>query len=93
MLAVHLKETELPAGLELAIGASQAILKPDMSEGSYRTKLLDAVGRRADPSAIESGLAMSTPDKTTRTNSWAFGVLMLAVVAVLTYVLIGDEPP
>ena len=42
-LAVHLDETQLPPGLELSIGHSQAILKYAIDQEAYRRKLQSAV--------------------------------------------------
>lgn len=41
-LAVHLQETQLPAGLELRMGDIQAILKHRMTEENFRKKLLSS---------------------------------------------------
>jgi hypothetical protein len=42
-LAVHLQETQLPAGLELRMGDIQAILKYRMTEENYNKKLLGSL--------------------------------------------------
>ena len=44
-LAVHLQETQLPAGLELRMGDIQAILKYRMTEENYNKKLLDSFSK------------------------------------------------
>ena len=58
-LAVHLQETQLPAGLELMMGDIQAILKYRMIKESYNKKLLSTfpkvvVGEKKKPK-IEMG--------------------------------------
>ncbi len=67
VLAVHLAETELPAGLELALGASQGILAHQVSQTEYRGKMLRALDaqpiadeRPSDPPAKTSGLKRKT---------------------------------
>ena len=39
LLAVHVAETELPAGLALRLGSRQAIMKYELAEPAYREKL------------------------------------------------------
>ena len=43
ILAVHLVETQLSIGIELRLSNKQAIVKPDLSESAYETKLDEAV--------------------------------------------------
>ncbi len=43
ILAVHLEETQLSMGIELRLSNKQAIVKPDLSESAYETKLNEAV--------------------------------------------------
>ncbi len=43
ILAVHLEPTELPLGLELSLSDMQAIIKPELGEQAYRTKMTDAL--------------------------------------------------
>lgn len=43
VIALYIEETELPAGLRLSIGSSQALLKYDIAEGDYWRKLLTAL--------------------------------------------------
>ncbi len=43
MIALYIEETELPAGLRLSIGSSQALLKYDIAEEDYWRKLLTAL--------------------------------------------------
>jgi len=44
LLAVHLDRTDLPDGLRLSLSDRQAILKHELSEQEYRTKLLAGIG-------------------------------------------------
>ncbi|MEQ8861179.1 MAG: TIR domain-containing protein [Pseudomonadales bacterium] len=48
VLAVHLEETALAPGLELALGDRQAIFKHLLSERQYEEKLLDGISARFD---------------------------------------------
>ncbi len=88
ILSVYLEETELPSGVELVIGASQAIVKPDLAEMDYRTRLLRAVGRvKASPhpvpddKAIGSAAAPQPTDGTPRPSlaSWRVAAVVLVV--------------
>lgn len=49
ILAVHLTETELPAGLELAMGSSQAIIAHDQDQATSHLKMIQALGTIGDP--------------------------------------------
>jgi TolB-like protein/tetratricopeptide (TPR) repeat protein len=86
ILSVYLEETELPSGVELVIGASQAIVKPDLSDMDYRTRLLRAVGRVKDsPHPVRDERATGSeaghqpPDGTLRRSllSWPFAAVVL----------------
>ena len=73
ILAVHLEDTELPAGVELAIGASQAIFAQEPPVADYRTKLLDGldmgalrkpeqqIGARVPRASLPSARAVGSP--------------------------------
>ena len=52
ILSVYLEDTELPSGVELVIGASQAILKPESTEADYRSRLLRSLDQYADPPIV-----------------------------------------
>jgi len=78
ILSVYLEDTELPSGVELVISASQAILKPDMSEADYRAKLLRTLGRPAEQEGIRS-----PPGIRLRPRRIAFWVLVLACLGAL----------
>jgi TolB-like protein len=43
ILTVHLVETKLSMGIELSLSNKQAIIKNDLSEAAYATKLIDAI--------------------------------------------------
>lgn len=65
ILAIHLKQTELPPGLELALGSSQAVLSYGLSEADCRTKVLNALGatQDVDPQARMSNKTQRPADK------------------------------
>jgi TolB-like protein/tetratricopeptide (TPR) repeat protein len=44
VIAVHLRSTELPSGLELSIGLAQGILKYQITDEDYRRKVTEALG-------------------------------------------------
>ena len=79
MFAVHLAETVLPRGLELQIGAIQAVRRWRMDENSYVRKLGKALAGYADPSGLTEGPATQVlPSHPAHTLSghedWVFGV-------------------
>ncbi len=45
ILALHLAATELPAGLALSTGTTQAIMRHEMRQGDYRQKLLSGMAQ------------------------------------------------
>ena len=51
ILALHLSKSEMPAGLALTTGTSQAILRYEMRVPVYRQKLLDSIARLSEFSA------------------------------------------
>jgi TolB-like protein len=58
LLALHVEQTKLPAGLSLRLGSRQAIMKYELTEEAYREKLRDALGEyaAAPSSAPEASL-------------------------------------
>jgi TolB-like protein len=44
LLAIHLQQTELPAGLSLRLGSRQAVMKHDLTDDLYRNKLAETLG-------------------------------------------------
>ncbi len=89
ILTVHLEETELPMGLELMIGSSQAILKSGMTRDVYRQKLLQSVGTKND--IARPSITDNVKD---RSRSGLFAqVLSVVVLGLLAWVLIFDSEP
>jgi adenylate cyclase len=75
ILVVHLKQTTLPPGLELALGSSQAILSYELSEAEHRAKVMGALGVAAD-AEIMSPVPLSARPK-----------IYKAVIALVTLLL------
>ncbi len=65
MLAIHIQPTDMPSGLELTLGASQAIFRYQLDDASYYDKL-DAfiVSHRESESADNVNLFTDTQEKT-----------------------------
>jgi hypothetical protein len=78
MFAVHLAETVLPKGLELQLGAVQAVMRWRMDEDSYARRLGKALAGYAGPSAAADGAAPAFPPArlacTLRHGNWVRGV-------------------
>jgi tetratricopeptide (TPR) repeat protein/TolB-like protein len=90
ILSVHLEETALPSGVELAIGASQAMLKPELTESVYRERLLRALG----------GSAPAPPTQPAARPArawwrWAIGTIVIVGGALAAWLLSErtHEPP
>lgn len=80
ILRVHLSETELPSGIELALGSSQAILAYDLSKAAFRSKLSEVLARH-----IRTSPSTSAETLPTRANSkylWVAGVFSGIVVLI-----------
>jgi len=94
ILSVYLEETELPSGIELVIGASQALMKANFAKADYRARLL----RSLAPSTESPGgpLAERRPSRIARGASvalWGAGALLLVVVSVLAAFWLLDRSP
>lgn len=91
-LAVHLKETQLPGGLELRMGDIQAILKYRMTEDNYNKKLLSTFSEIVVKEKMKTRIEMGSPEsKKGRSNdetrsSW-FAVLKLNRFIVWRYTI------
>lgn len=97
VVAVHLEQSELPVGLELAIGSTQAILAHETSAERYRAKLLDVLApalglappqRPAAPAAAGPHAARTSAarEKQRPVPRWLVAtVAVVAVIAVVGY--------
>ena len=86
-LAVHLVPTELPLGLDLSLGARQAIIKSELSTRAYREKLLAylrAEGLEADVSPASTKTAFRVG------RSWP-AIAGAAIAIVATAVFLNRE--
>ncbi len=84
ILPVYLEETRLPVGLDLTIGASQALRKSDLSAAIFRSKLVRAL--TGEPGQGSSGTEIERDPNTSRRHfpfrtAWIFLVAILMVVA------------
>jgi serine/threonine-protein kinase len=81
LLAVHLEETDLTSGMELTLSTIQGILKHELSDHEYRTKLLSGASDR-----IKRGIAGASPTKAPSKPRKPVVALVLAAVVVGTVV-------
>jgi len=60
VVSVHLQPTELPGGLKLSLGGSQAIMMSDLANEDYRRKLSDALQftARSDDHTAPAGVTL-----------------------------------
>jgi len=77
ILSVYLQDTKLPSGVELVISASQAVVKPDLSEEDYRARLLRALGRPTITAGVTAVPTTFAPPP--RRHLWALAALVLIV--------------
>jgi Tol biopolymer transport system component len=98
LVAIHLESTELPSGLELALGRTQAIFRYALKTEDYERKLMAAAQTTIQPPPKR----MTGPDVTTaydgRTESRRWAVLSLVVMlivaaAVMLYSMAGVRTP
>jgi len=88
VLSIYLEETELPSGVELVISASQAIVKPDLSETDYRVRLMRALGRSTDSPEVQRDGRVTRPQaepqptqrgRALRHGLWRFAAVLLLI--------------
>ena len=95
ILAVHLEQTRLPAGLDLAIGSSQGILAHDLRQETYRPRLLQALHIPSDqagsstPSAAKGQTSSVTPKPSKSMRNRLLTVSTIAIVVIVS--LIGFQ--
>jgi len=67
ILAVYMEETELPSGMDLTLSTIQAILRHEISNHAYRTKLITGVSAH-----LQRGIAQANAVPTTanKSRSW-----------------------
>lgn len=94
VIAVHLEPTEMSAGLRMSLGDRQAVLRYQYREGTYREKLAGTLSPLVSRSPTQLDTAPGTPrtDSVTKRPWLLFTLALVAVTAILTYVLIDDKP-
>ncbi|MCZ6869785.1 MAG: TIR domain-containing protein, partial [Gammaproteobacteria bacterium] len=79
LLTVHLEETDLSSGMDLTLSTIQAILKHELTDQEYRTKLLSGASDRIRRGiAVPGAAAPTAPSKPRK----PVGALVLAAVVV-----------
>ncbi|MCZ6871369.1 MAG: tetratricopeptide repeat protein, partial [Gammaproteobacteria bacterium] len=93
ILSVHLTPTELPLGLELRLGARQAIIKGDLSVPAYRDKLLASLSAEGRSEWRPSDSTTTVPSAPTTRRWWpAIVACGLIAVAAGAFLFIRSEP-
>ena len=80
LLAIHLEETELPVGIDLSLGSTQAIVRHEISELDYRIKLLQSVN-----DYLQRGISTSS----TQLNVAGYSGRLLVGVTFAVALLVG----
>jgi serine/threonine-protein kinase len=78
VLAVHLEETDLSSGMDLALSTVQAILKYDLADLDYRSKLLLGVSEH-----LQRGIAAVGSGEGLRSSTKPLKLASLGLVAAL----------
>lgn len=93
ILAVHLEATELPQGLELSIGLSQAIVKHELTERNYQERLDRALVRKARYSKNPTSLTNSSQAERAPHRRLRFPLILAAAILVLGMIWISWRLP
>ena len=85
LLAVYLEAAEIPPGLRLSLSDRQAILKYELSQSVYQSKLEAAIRERlaTDPTATTG--VRTTPTRTPRRRRTVAVAAILASVAIVAF--------
>lgn len=85
VMALHIEETEMPAGLALTTGTSQAILRYELDQDRYRKKLVTALTRvdqpKGKPDLVPAGAVKQLP-WATRNRKLLTAITVAAVMAL-----------
>ncbi len=81
LLAVYLERTELPPGLRLSLSDRQAILKYELPQSVYQSKLETAIRERLTKDGTEPTAVRATPPKPHRRKTFAVAAVV-AIVAI-----------
>jgi TolB-like protein/Flp pilus assembly protein TadD len=80
LIAVYLQPTELPGGLKLSLGSSQAILRHQLKPEDYRRKLGDSLGLPTGPPEHQQPL----PIRESSRRRWiGTGLVLLGLAVVI----------
>jgi serine/threonine-protein kinase len=95
VLPVYLEPTDLPGGLRLALGPTQAVLRHDMDAAQFHARVLQALQNQVvdDDLSREVGSADLRPARAGRRSKWAVaGVFAAAVLGVALYLAEPRQP-
>lgn len=88
ILAIHIAETELPPGLALSTGTTQAIMRHELRKGDYRKKLLAGITQLLNfPHSAD--LASVSPQPTARRSGLSRFAVPLSVLTAVTVAAFG----
>jgi len=80
LVSVHLMETQLSDGLSLTLGLTQAILRYELNEQDYHTKLFSGIG--APLSEVPTASPVQQTSNNSRLISAGFGLVILAILGI-----------
>jgi hypothetical protein len=91
ILALHIAETEMPPGLALSTGTTQALMRHEMRQKDYRKKLLAGISLLSEsPDGVSlASISSEAPTLLFRLSRYAVPLSVLATVAVAAFALIG----
>ena len=84
-LAVHMEHVSMPPGLELSLSDRQAILKYELNEQDYHTKLVSGVGTFLG--AVPAVAPFEQPGNNSKliVTGFGLGIFTIMVIALLIY--------
>ncbi len=92
LLAVHLEPAELPPGLGLSLGSTQAIMRHELTDQQYRAKLLSGTSDH-----LQRGIARAPTTRTRATSKTtatmlAFALVGLTLAGIVTLIMTSQGP-
>ena len=90
ILASHIAETEMPPGLALSTGTTQALMRHEMRQKDYRKKLLAGISLLSgSPDSIDlAAISSEAPTLLFRLTRYVVPLSILTTVAVAAFALI-----
>jgi dienelactone hydrolase len=87
ILASHIVKTEMPAGLALSTGTTQAIMRYEIRQKTYRRKLLAGISHLADSARKVDASSLHTDESAFHAalRRSAFSVAILAGIGIAAY--------